>query len=106
MAERNAIEYLRSGGATNDEVDDFLDWSMDLCLTEGGDGDGKRRRYTCYRLWAKLLRLRRAPYGPKTRFVYDDRLKDYLRKLTGGDVVDADDYAGAVAPSSECFVKT
>ena len=86
-------------------MDDFLDWATVLCIADGGDGSEKRRRYVCYRLWAKLLRARRSPYKQDARFDFDEPLKEYLRHLTGGDVTDAPPPPGAVRPSSANFVK-
>ena len=48
----NAAEYLREGGATNNDID-----FSDFCSTFK-DG-GKKARYEVYRLWARLLRHQR-----------------------------------------------
>ena len=77
-------EYLRGGGATNDEIDDFFYF----CSTFR-DG-GKKARYEVYRLWARLLRHRRTPYKKHGRFDFQDDLKWYLRDVTKEDVVDDD----------------
>ena len=105
FSEMDLVAYLESGGATEREIEDFSEWCVTMCAGENGDADEKRRRYMCYRLWAKLLRMRRTPYPPRTRFIYDTCLKDYLRYLTGGDIVDADPYDGAVRVGSGDFVK-
>jgi len=105
FSEMDLVAYLENGGATDRLIQDFSNWCEIMCGRIIGDADEKRRRYVCYKLWAKLLRMRRTPYPPGTRFVYDACLKDYLRHLTGGDIVDADPYDGAVYVGSVEFVK-
>lgn len=60
--EEQVREYLGRGGATEEEIEDFIKWVNVLCLGGQGDASGKRKRFCCYRLWAKLLRKRRTPY--------------------------------------------
>ena len=84
-------EYLRQGGATVTEIGDFQDWCEVMCTQRGegaGDAAKKRRRFWCYRMWARLLRVRRSPFPRNGKFIFDERLKVYVRLLTGGDPVD------------------
>ena len=99
-AEKDVIEYLMEGRATNDECDDFLDW----CLTLGKAG-GKKARYEIYRLWARILRKRRTPFSPRDMFIFADPLKNYLRKISGGDITDDPPRVGAKDISNDMFVK-
>ena len=92
-------DYLREGGAKNDEIDDFLDF-----VSTFKDG-GKEARYECYRLWARLLRHKRTPYKKYDHFNFDARLKDYLRMVSKGDIVDAPPPLDATIVSPEHFVK-
>ena len=68
-----AAEYLGGGGATNDTMDDFLNF----CSTFK-DG-GKKACYEVYRLSAKLLRHRQTPYKKHGRFDFHDDLKCIYR---------------------------
>ena len=36
---------LKQGKATDEEIDDFIDWVHVLCLGGQGNASGKRRRY-------------------------------------------------------------
>ena len=101
FSEIDVVCYLESGSATEAEVNYFQDRCVLMCTNETGDSDGKRKRYMCNRLWAKLLRMRRTP--PTTRFIYEPCLKDY--HLTGGVIIDADPYVGAVRVTGTEFVK-
>ena len=103
FSEIDVVCYLESGSATEAEVNDFQDWCVFMCTNETGDRDSKRKGYMCYRLWAKLLRMRRTPYPPTTPFIYEPCLKDYLCHLTGGVIIDADPYVGAVRVTSTEF---
>ena len=96
---RNVANYLRSGDATNDEIDDFLDFC------EMFKDKGKSGRYEVYRLWARLLRHRRTPYKKHGRFDFDDTLKWYLRRVSKGDIVDADPPPDAIIIPADHFVK-
>ena len=64
MAELKVVQYLKQGGTTGDEVDDFLNWYIPLCK----DGGGAEKRVMVYRLWAKILRRRRGPHKKKDTF--------------------------------------
>ena len=103
--ETNVIEYLEAGNATQHEIDDFLDWCTVMCNQPGGNGNEKRRRFWCYRMWARLLRKRRSPFPRDGKFHFDNVLKKYLRHLTGGDVTDAPDPFGAIDVRNIDFVK-
>ena len=103
--EENVINYLRSGGATQGQIDDFIDWCNVICLQPGGNGDEKRRRFWCYRMWARLLRKRRTPFPRDGKFIIHECLKVYLRKLTGGDPVDPPCRVGSIRIQNSDFVK-
>ena len=77
-AENDAVEFLRSGGATNDDIDNFLDWCTIICGKRG-----EKARYEAYRLLARILRKRRSGRHYKKRdcFDFDIVLKDYLRSI-------------------------
>ena len=96
--------YLASGGASSHEIEDFLDWCTQMCIQPGGAGTEKRRRFFCYRIWARLLRHRRTPFPRRGKFKYESILKIYLRQLTGGVPIDPPDPAGALRVSSADFV--
>lgn len=104
-AEENLRVYLSRGGATNDEIDDFIDWVHVLCIGGQGNASGRRRRFCCYRLWAKLLRKRRTPYRRDDVFDYNEILKDYVRSVAMGDIMDAPPPHRAIVVSSRNFVK-
>ena len=104
-SEGNVCHYLWRGGASLDEIGDFRDWCTQLCQAQQEEAVEKRIRYCVYRLWAKLLRKRRTPFHYKDVFIYDDSLKNYIRHLTGGQVVGQDPRAGAKHVSSMQFVE-
>ena len=58
-----------------------------------------------YRLWAKLLRHRRAPYRRNTIFDFNIVLKKYIRSIVEDDIVDAAAPRGAIMPDNRTFVK-
>ena len=91
---------MKEGRATNDECDDFLDWFLTL-----GKAGGKKARYEIYRLWARILRKRRTPFSPHDMFIFADPLKNYLRKISGGDITDDPPRVGAKDISNDMFVK-
>ena len=91
--------YLRDGGATSDEIDDFLNFCS--IFKEGGI----KARYEVYRLWARLLRHRRTPFKKHGKFDFDGSLKWYLRSVTKGDVVDDDPPPDAIVVTKEQFVR-
>ena len=97
--------YLRSGGATEDEIDDFIDWCYVICLGGAGHATERRWRFCCYRLWANLMRHRRTPHPRNGRFDFDETLKQYIRTISPGDVLDAAPPAEAIVASSTEFVK-
>ena len=103
--ETNVTEYLAVGGATESEINDFLDWCMVMCIQPGGNGDEKRRLFWCYRMWARLLRKRRTPFPSDGKFTFDECLKKYMRHLTGGDITDAPNPLGAIYIRNKDFVK-
>ena len=78
-----AANYIWLGGATNEEMDDFFYF----CLVF--QNEGKIPRYKCYRLWARLLRHRRTPYKKYNHFYSEGNLKDYIRSVTKGEIIDA-----------------
>ena len=92
-------KYLKDEGATNDEVDDFLDFIGYFKDSE------KKGRYEVYRLWARLLRHRRTPFKKHDHFDFDPSIKDYLRFVSKGEIVDADVPSDAVKVSSTDFIK-
>ena len=99
MAKTEAVAIcLRLGGATNKEVDDFLDFYL---FRDQGD----TARYECSRLWESLLRYRETPYKKYDHFDFDEILKDNIRSVTNGEIVDANPPANAVIVSCENFVK-
>ena len=91
---------MRSGGATNDEVDDFLDWPVTLCSKLG-----KAARYEAYRLLARILRKRCTSFGNRAIFDFDEKLKDYLRRISGRKVVDYPPREGSIYVRDTIFVK-
>ena len=88
-----------AASATNDEIDDFLNF----CGTFK-DG-GKKALYEVYRLWARLSRHRRTPYKKHGRSDFYDDLKWYLRDVTKEEVVDDDPPSDAIYVDSESFVE-
>ena len=107
MSETSVIEYLKGGGATDAEVDGFLNFCKQI--VEGIDlsrdpRHGVKRRYEVYRLWARLLHHRRAKLPHHSRFDFDGVLKCYLRELTGGEVVDDLPPPDAIRISKRQFV--
>ena len=42
------------------------------------------------RLWAVLLRKRRAPFKKSARFIFHDLLKDFMRHISPGEIVNDD----------------
>lgn len=92
-------EYLRSGGATADEIDDFLDFCGVF------RNQGKVGRYETYRLWARCLRKRRTPFKQGGKFIFHEDLKNYMRYISAGDIVDAESPPDAVFVSADDFVK-
>ena len=104
-SEQNVRRYLRLGGASVLEIEDFFDWCSQLCRAQQEDAVEKRIRYSVYRLWAKLLRKRRTPFHHKDVFIYDESLKNYIRFLTGGEIVGQDPRAGAKNISASQFVQ-
>ena len=95
ISEQNVRRYLRQGGASVPEIEDFIDWCSQLCRAQQEEAVEKRIRYCIYRLWAKLLRKRRTPFHYKDVFIYDESLKNYIRFLTDGAVVGQDPRASA-----------
>ena len=53
---RAVKDYLKEGGAINDEIDD----SLDFCSIFSKDE--KTKQYECYRLWVRLLHHRQTPF--------------------------------------------
>ena len=89
--ETAVIQYLKSGGATDEEVQGFVTFCPQI--VEGIDlkkdpRHGIKRRYKVYRLWARLLHHRRSRLPHHSKFDFDGILKRYLRDLTEGEVVD------------------
>ena len=52
---RAVKDYFKEGGATNDEIDEVLDFFSMFSKDE------KTARYKYYRIWARLLRHHRTP---------------------------------------------
>ena len=92
-------EYLRSGGATDLQIQDFFDFC------EHFHGQGKVGRNEVCRLWARCLRHRRTPYRKHGHFDFHSALKWYMRSISEGDIVDADPPEDAIFVSPENFVK-
>lgn len=105
MAENDVRQYLSSGGATDIEIEDFFDWVHVMCLGGQGDASNKRRRFACYRLWAKLLRKRRTPFRRDDVFDFDKALKRYVRSVAPGEIADTPPPSRAIVVSSLQFVK-
>lgn len=97
-------KYLVRGGALPAEIEDFLDWCTVMCLQPGGNGLEKRRRFKCYKLWARLLRHRRTPFAPDTVFNWEEFLKNFLRETTGGDPTDGPPPLRAIHITNKDFV--
>ena len=72
---------LKEGGATIDEIDDFLDF----CSTYSKDE--KSARYEWYRLWTRLLCHHRTPFKRHDRFDFDKGLKEHLRFVSEVEIV-------------------
>ena len=99
MAHTRAVtDYLRTGGASNEEVDDFLDF----CSTF--KDHGKKGRYEVYRLWARCLRHRRTHFRKHAIFDFHDNLKGYMKSISSGDIVDADRFRHCIV-SRLCKVR-
>ena len=91
-------DYLSDGGATEYDIErfvEFIDVFEDL---------GKEGRYEVYRLWSRLLRNRRTPYIRHQVFDFAIELKDYLRVVVAGNIVDAPAPGNAVLVEAENFV--
>ena len=86
---------------------DATEINVRLYLRAGGAGNATnwRRRYCCYRLWAKLLRKRGTPYRCDAIFKFRKVLKRYIRSVTVGNVADALSPPGAIVVPAEHFVK-
>ena len=104
-AEADVRSYLEDGDASPEEIDDFMDWCVTLCFGGVGGAGGRNRRFRIYRLWAKLLRHRRAPYRRNTIFDFNIVLKKYIRSIVEDDIVDAAAPRGAIMPDNRTFVK-
>lgn len=105
VEETIVITYLENGGASMEEIDDFIDWCTQMCIMPGGNGNGKRRRFWIYRMWARLLRNRKTPFPSNGKFAFDEKLKKYLRNMTGGDVSDPPNPREAIYIRDKDFVK-
>ena len=66
-------DYLKEGGTTNIEIDEFLDFYS--LLSKGQ----KNAPYECYSIWEKLVRHSRTLFKRDDCFHFDKCLKDYLR---------------------------
>ena len=97
--------YLMKGGATDVEIEKFREWCKIICNGGSGKASIRRRRYCCYKLWAKLLRKRCTPYKRDEKFKFNPILKMFIRSLAEGDVADAASPPGAIAVPVHCFVK-
>jgi hypothetical protein len=104
-AETNLRIYLRGGAATDAEIDRFMEWCHIICNGGAGNATSRRRRYCCYRLWAKLLRKRRTPYRRDDVFDFKKVLKQYIRSIAEGDIADAPPPARAIIVPCKNFVK-
>ena len=51
---------------------------------------GRIPRYECYRLWVRLLRNRRTPYKKYDHFDSEENLKDNIRSVAKGEIINAD----------------
>ena len=91
--------YLRVGGATEIEIEEFVQFCQLF------EDTGKEGRYEVYRLWARLLRHRRTPYHRHQVFDFSPKLKDFMRVVASADIVDAPAPAHAVYISATNFVK-
>ena len=102
--EINVRLYLRAGGATEAEINKFTEWCHIICNGGAGNASSRRRRYCCYRLWAKLLRKRGTPYTRDAIFKFKKVLKRYIRSVAVGNVADAPSPPGAIVVPAEHFV--
>ena len=100
MSKSKAVfDQLQQDGASGDEIDDFFDFCTIFKDT------GKVGRYEVYRLWARLLRYRITPFKKHSRFHYEHCLKDYLRYIFKGEIIDAEVPDGAITVTPAQFVK-
>ena len=99
MSYEAEIYYLLLGGASDSEIDDFAE------ICQLFEDSGKEGRYEVYRLWARLLRHRRTPYRRTQVFDFADVLKDFIRVVVPGDIVDAPAPENAVLITAQNFVK-
>jgi hypothetical protein len=91
-------DYLSDGGATEYDIGrfvEFIDVFEDL---------GKEGRYEVYRLWSRLLSNLRTPYIRHQVFDFSIELKDYLRVVVAGNIVDAAAPGNPVLVAAENFV--
>ena len=103
-SENAVVAYIRSGNATNDDIDTFLDFCLEMC--SGNDGtDPHKVRYEIYRIWARCLRHRRTHLNKHGHFDYAEELKAYLHHLTGGTRVNAEPPPDAIPINAEQFVR-
>ena len=91
--------YLKSGEATQEEIEEFEKWCGNFAER------GKKGRYEAYRFRAVLLRKRRAPFKKSARFIFHDLLKDYMRHISPGEIVNDDPPCNAVEVSANIFVR-
>ena len=86
---RTVKDYLKEDGATNDKNDDFLDFCS--MFSKGQTTVW----YECYRLCARLLCHYRTLFKRNDCSDFGKCLKEYLRFLSKGKIVDAKPLANA-----------
>ena len=102
MEEMNLKAFLSSGNCSPEKPDDFIHWCQDMCLWYG---DGPTKRHQIFKLWARLLWKQRTPYDHGTHFIWDDTLKAYLRKISGGPITNSKSPSGSVPVDARTFVQ-
>ena len=96
---RAAKDYYKEGGATNDEIDDFLDFCS--MFSKGK----KSARYECNGLQARLFRHCRTQFKKHDCFDFDKCLEVYFTFASEGKIVDAEPPDKVILVSPIDFVK-
>ena len=104
MTEAQVTAFLKRGGATDADVEEFLNFV--LAMTTGNHGaKAKKVRFECYKIWARLLRHRRSGLNKHGYFNFPLVIKSYLRQMTGPPVVDNEPPAEAHNVTGKQFVE-
>ena len=100
MAELKVVQYLKQGGTTGDEVDDFLNWYITLCK----DGGARKASHGLSALGKDTTAKTRPPQKERHIF-FEDELKDCLRHLSGEGITNDPPREGSITISKDIFVK-